>query len=202
MQITQSFSVGHPRERVWSLLKEPQAVVTCMPGAALTAPVEDGKLRGEIRIKLGPIAAGFAGEGDITYDDATYSGAIRGQGLDRKNNSRAKGEVTYSLRPAGTGTTVDVAVDFTLTGALAQFSRGAIVQDLATRLTAEFAKNLEERLAAVAPPAAAGASHAVPEPVPPQPKAAPALDAGGLLLAVLWDRIKLFFARLFEKRER
>lgn len=200
MKIEQSFSIAHPREQVWNLLKDPQSVVTCMPGAALSGPVEGGKLRGEIRVKLGPIAAGFSGEGDIAYDDANFSGVIRGQGLDRKNNSRAKGEVAYSLAPAGSGTRVDVSVDFTLTGALAQFSRGAIVQDLASRLTAEFAKNLEARLGAIA--AADSMPGGPAKDVPAMPGAAPAIDAGGLLLAVIWERIKNFFNRFFGTRGR
>lgn len=201
MKIEQSFSIAHPREQVWSLLKEPQSVVTCMPGATLSGPVEDGKLRGEIRVKLGPIAAGFSGEGDIAYDDANFSGVIRGQGLDRKNNSRAKGEVAYRLVPAGAGTRVDVSVDFILTGALAQFSRGAIVQDLASRLTAEFARNLEARLGTVAADSTPG-SGGPPKDAPAIAEAAPAIDAGGLLLAVFWERIKNFFNRLFGTRGR
>ncbi|MEE9250828.1 MAG: carbon monoxide dehydrogenase, partial [Alphaproteobacteria bacterium] len=70
-------------------------------------------------------------------------------------------------------------------GPLAQFGRAGIVNDLAARLTAEFAKNLEARLDSAAGEAAA-------EPAP-----APELDAGALVFAVIWQRIKAFLARLF-----
>ena len=84
----------------------------------------------------------------------------------------------------GRATQVDVVVDFTLAGALAQFSRGAIATDLVKRLTAAFAKNLEAAIAGDGAPAAGDTD-------------AQALDAGGLLGAVVWARIKGLLDRLF-----
>ncbi len=82
-----------------------------------------------------------------------------------------------------------MSVAFTLAGPLAQFGRAGIVNDLAARLTAEFASNLEARLDQAA---AAPAGEAAAEPAP-----APELDAGALVLSVIWQRIKAFFARIF-----
>ncbi len=66
---------------------------------------------------------------------------------------------------------------------LAQFSRGGIVTDLAARLSAAFADNRPARHDAAARGAPA--------------RAAARLDAGGLLVSVLWGRIKALFATLF-----
>ncbi|MGQ9366123.1 SRPBCC family protein [Azospirillum sp. ST 5-10] len=185
-QITQSFTVAFPRARVWPLLGDVAQVVPCMPGASLTAPVEDGAFAGQMRVKLGPIAAAFAGQGTLTLDEAGHSGTIQGQGTDAKSNSRAKGTVTFTVAEAeeGRATRVDLAVDFTLSGMLAQFSRGAIVQEIAQRLTAEFARNLEATLAAVTPDATPDAT--------PAAAAAPVreLNGGALLWAMLRDWIK------------
>jgi aerobic carbon-monoxide dehydrogenase small subunit len=182
--VRQSFTVGHPRERVFAFFAQIDEVVACMPGAALTEAPRDGHVRGRLRIKLGPIAADFAGEAEVERDPARHRGAIRGRGRDSRTNSAASGEVSYALveENAGTTTRVDVEVGYTLTGALAQFSRAGIVNDLAERLSAAFARNLKARLdrgpeSAEAPQAAE-------------------LDAGLLVLSVLRARIKRFFERL------
>jgi carbon-monoxide dehydrogenase small subunit len=191
MQIKQSFVVPHPRAEVWALLGRVEDVVPCMPGARLTEPAQGHRLKAEIRVKLGPIAASFQGDADHERDDDAFRGVIRGSGRDARGDSRAKGQVGYRLfgENAGAGTRVDIDVDFALTGTLAQFSRADIVNDLAKRLTAEFAKNLAARLGeAATKPAAA--------PSPTAPASAAPLDAGRLLLSVLWSRFLRFLRRL------
>ena len=191
-QIAQSFTVGFPRAQVWRMLADVERVVTCMPGASLARPPEGGKIAGEMRIKLGPIVAAFAGEGELAMNDATHTGTVRGQGMDSKNNSRVRAEVEFKAADEGASTRVEIAVDFTLTGTLAQFSRGALVQEIAQRLGAEFARNLEARLAASSAP------HA--QPVAAPPAAGEALNAGALAWGMLRDWIKGIFARLFGRR--
>lgn len=195
-EITQNFTVPFPREQVWRVFQDPARVVTCMPGASLTAPPSDGKLAGQMRVKLGPISAVFAGEADLSMNDADWAGHIRGQGLDRKNNSRAKADVGFTLREQPGGTIVDIKVDFTLTGILAQFSRGAIVQEIGRRLTEEFARCLAAEMASGAPPQPVG-----PVGAPEPPPAAPSppvrdLNAGALLWSIIvgWIR-RIFGAR-------
>ena len=196
MELTQSFTVAHPRAVVWAYFADVDAVARCMPGAALSEPVSGNRLKGAIAVKLGPISAAFTGEGEFERDDAGFRGVIRGSGRDNKTGSRAKGEVAYVLaeEDGGAATRVEVSVAFTLAGPLAQFGRGGIVNDLAARLTAEFANNLEARLDSAA---AAPAGEAAPEAAPAEPAPAPELDAGALVFSVVWRRIKRFFARLF-----
>lgn len=187
--LTQTLAVNFPRARVWPLLGDVEQVITCIPGASLTKPREDDRIFGQMRVKLGPIAATFTGEGTLTMDAATRTGVIHGQGTDPKNNSRAKADVTFAVLEEGQGTRIDLTVDFTLTGVLAQFSRGAIVQEIANRLTAEFARNLEAKLAATAPVTAEAVTAPVTE-APPTPKE---LNAGNLLWAMLKDWLRGLF---------
>ena len=67
---------------------------------------------------------------------------------------------------------------------LAQFSRPSLVQDLASRLTAAFAQNLEARLSA--------GNDAVG--LPPMVHE---LNAGSLITTMLLDRVRDFFGRFF-----
>jgi carbon monoxide dehydrogenase subunit G len=99
-------------------------------------------------IKLGPISATFSGEARITRDDAGRRASLAGGGRDRFTRSRVAAELAYAVTPwlGGAGTHVDIDVRALLTGPLAQFSRGAIVEEMAARLTQMFAANLERQM--------------------------------------------------------
>ncbi|WP_175943073.1 SRPBCC family protein [Caballeronia sp. BCC1704] len=147
MEIEQSFTVPYPRDAVWARFHDTPEIVACLPGASLTAPVDNGMLKLAMTVKLGPIVASFAGDGEMKLDDAQYRGSITGTGVDRKSSSRVKGVASFALEAtAANETRVDVKVDYTIGGSLAQFSRGGIVKELATRMTEAFADNLKAKL--------------------------------------------------------
>jgi carbon-monoxide dehydrogenase small subunit len=85
----------------------------------------------------------------IERDDQALRGIIRGAGSDRGTGSRTKGEILYRIAPetAGQQTRVFLTVEYSLQGALAQFSRSGLVLELGRRLVADFAANLNARLA-------------------------------------------------------
>ena len=67
IEIPQSFVIARPQAEVWSFLDDIARVVPCMPGATLSA-VRGDRLRGQLAIKLGPIAATFDGEARVVRD--------------------------------------------------------------------------------------------------------------------------------------
>ena len=186
--LSQSFVVRHPRAVVWRYLQDVEEVVACMPGASLTGPVQENRFEGQMAIRLGPINATFAGVWDRAGDDTQLRGVIEGSGRDTRSATRVRGRVEYWLleEDGGSATRIDIEVGFSLAGPLAQFSRSGIVRDLATRLTASFADNLQARLAGT-PAAAKTQAHGG------------ELNVGTLFLSVLWARIKAAFASLFSR---
>ncbi|MHC2253222.1 carbon-monoxide dehydrogenase small subunit [Bradyrhizobium embrapense] len=144
----QSFTVGHPVDDVWNFFSDIGAVAACLPGASLAGEPVDGHVDGQIKIKVGPISAEFQGIADVTRDDATRTGTIVGAGKDKRSNSSTRGLIGYAVKPgdAESQTRVDLNIGFTLTGALAQFSRSGLIQDVAGRIIAVFVQNLETRL--------------------------------------------------------
>ena len=188
-ELSQNFVVPFPRAEVWRVFHDIALVAGCMPGASLDQTDTDGKLRGQMRAKLGPITAAFAGEAELEMDEAAWAGVIHGTGRDQKNNSRARADVRFNLTDQNPGTRVDVLVDFTLAGTLAQFSRGAIVQSVAQRLTEEFARNLAAAMEARAPAAPTPEQDAAPTVVP---QAAEGADASRARPAPATGEIKLF----------
>ena len=123
-------------------------MVACLDGAELTEH-DASTAKGKMTVKLGPIQAGFSGPAVIERDDRALRGIIRGAGSDRGTGSRTKGEIAYRLEPEADGqkTRVSVTVEYSLQGALAQFSRSGLVLELGRRLVADFAANLNARLA-------------------------------------------------------
>jgi carbon-monoxide dehydrogenase small subunit len=176
----QHFEVAHPAERVLAAFGDIEGVASCLPGVALTAPVTSGRVKGAIHVKIGPIRATFHGAARVEQDAADKSGHIVGIGTDARNRSSTQGDIRYRVKLIDTDRTrVDLSIGYTLKGTLAQLGRPALVQGLATRITAEFANNLARRLS--------GAPEGV-------ANAAPA-DLNGLSL--FFSAVRAYVARCF-----
>jgi carbon-monoxide dehydrogenase small subunit len=144
----ESFVVARSPATVWAIFADIPAVVACLDGAELTEH-DANTAKGKMTIKLGPIQAAFSGSAVIERDDRALRGIIRGAGSDKGTGSRTKGEIVYRLIPEADGqqTRVSVTVEYSLQGALAQFSRSGLVQELGRRLVSDFAAKLNARLA-------------------------------------------------------
>jgi len=181
----QNFVVNYPRQQVWEMFGRVREVAACLPGASLIGEPTPEHVEGQIRVKVGPIAAEFRGQAEIERDESSYSGKITGAGNAVRSNSATRGVIGYRLLPArdGQSTEVAVTIGYTLTGMLAQFGRPSIVQDVAARLTAAFAQNLEARLGGktTADLSSGGGG----------------LDAGSLIFSVVAGRLQELFRRLF-----
>lgn len=176
--LTQSFTVPHPRQDVWSTFEDVRSVALCMPGTEITS-LDGSKIDGRLLIKFGPIAAAFAGHADKLSDEASYTGSLQGKGTDSGSGTSAQGAVSYTLQQADAVTTaIDISVRFKLTGPLAQFGRSGLVKDFAARLTDQFASNLSRQLAGEAVDASSQANQ---------------LNAFSLLFSVLWRRLRALF---------
>ena len=149
--LEQQFSVAHPPEQVFAMFDDIAAVAACLPGASLTGPPKPERVHGAIRVRIGPITATFLGAARVERNPADMSGRIVGIGNDRRSRSSTQGEIRYRLAPIEQGTRVDLSIGYTLTGMLAQVGRPGLVRDLAARLIAEFAGNLDRRLSGTSP---------------------------------------------------
>jgi carbon-monoxide dehydrogenase small subunit len=152
--IEDAFTVAHPLDKVWTIFGDMPAVAACLPGAEITES-SGSTLKGRITTKFGPMQAAFTGSATMERNDAAKSGAIRGSGVDSLSGSRARGDISYVLSDAGNGKTkVAVAIDYSLQGPLAQFSRGGIVKEFVKKMVADFSANLNAKLSGGAMPAA------------------------------------------------
>jgi uncharacterized protein len=153
MKLEQSFEVRAPVERVWETLVDIERVAPCLPGAEITDAGDDGAYRGTFSVRLGPTTAAYRGELQMEQlDEADRRVVMRASGQDKRGQGSAKATIVSTMHEEGDVTRVDVETDFTITGRLARFGRGGMIQDISNRLLKEFAECLQQKIEA--PPAA------------------------------------------------
>ena len=140
MKMEQSFEVQAPLEQVWSALLDLERVAPCLPGAAITGHDEDGTYHGTFSVKLGPMTAAYNGTIKIEeVDEAAHRATLKAKGTDKRGQGGANATIVNTLTEHDGGTTVAAVTDFTITGRLAQFGRGGIIEDVSNRLMRDFA---------------------------------------------------------------
>jgi carbon monoxide dehydrogenase subunit G len=210
MKLEQTFEVQAPLAQVWEALNDLERVAPCLPGAAIHDRSEDGTYHGTFTVKLGPMTAAYNGTIRIEdVDDAAHRATLKARGTDKRGQGGANATIVNTLSEHDGGTRVEAVTDFNITGRLAQFGRGGMMQDVSNRLLRDFATCLSTRLAEPSEPGApsgaeVAAGDAAPESVaaapstPPPSKPPPAaepLKGGSLFFSVLWERIKNLFRR-------
>ena len=205
MKLEHSFQVAAPLDRVWDALIDVERVAPCLPGAEITEAGEDGTYRGTFSVRLGPTTAAYRGELAMEeVDAAVHRAVMRANGQDKRGQGSAKATIVSTMREEGGATTVDVETDFTITGRLARFGRGGMIQDVSNRLLRDFSECLQKTIEAseATPDSAASepGGEGLPGQEPPEPAAPPeprAKPVGGfsLLLRALLDRIRRAFRR-------
>jgi uncharacterized protein len=208
VKLQQSFEVRAPVERVWETLIDIERVAPCLPGAEITEAGDDGSYRGTFSVRLGPTTAAYRGELSLEeVDEAAHRVVMRASGQDKRGQGSAKATIVSTMEGEGELTRVDVDTDFTITGRLARFGRGGMIQDISNRLLKDFADCLQQRIeappaaepnpldavlaatpegAAAAPPAAGGAT---------APTTAKPIGGFSLFFRALLDRLRRLFGR-------
>ncbi len=197
MKLEHSFQVTAPLERVWERLIDVEQVAPCLPGAEITEAGDDGTYRGTFSVRLGPTTAAYRGELSMAeVDEAAHRVVMRASGQDKRGQGSAKATIVSTMSEAGGVTTVDTETDFTITGRLARFGRGGMIQDVSNRLLRDFSDCLQKSIEGAAPNPAPGGAEATEAAVPPPPPPA-ATPVGGfsLLVRALMDRVKRLFRR-------
>ncbi len=169
MRLEQSFEVAAPLEQVWHTLIDVEHVAPCLPGAAVTGRNDDGSYNGTFTVKIGPTTASYTGRLEMeNIDEASHTATMQAQGTDKRGQGGAKATILSRVAPIdGQGTRVDVVTDYHITGRLARFGRGGMIEDISARLLREFAKRLQTSLDTQPQTAAAPAEEPVEEPVAP-----------------------------------
>lgn len=163
MKLEQSFEVSAPLERVWAALIDVERVAPCLPGAAVTGRNEDGSFNGTFSVKIGPTSASYAGRLAMQdIDEAAHRATMQAHGTDKRGQGGADATIVSSLRALDDGRTqVEVSTDYRITGRLARFGRGGMIEDISEKLLRQFASSLQESLQSPSEPVVDGALEGV-----------------------------------------
>jgi carbon monoxide dehydrogenase subunit G len=211
MKLEHSFDVKAPLERVWQALIDVERVAPCLPGAEITEAGDDGSYRGNFTVKLGPTTASYRGELAMEeIDEQAHRAVMRASGSDKRGQGSAKATIVNVMRQEGELTKVEVVTDFTITGRLARFGRGGMIQDVSNRLLRDFSECLQETIESAEPGAGQAAAQPSAEQAPaenartapaptqaarPAPRQTKPVGGLSLLMRVLVDRLKRLFGR-------
>ena len=204
MEFDNAFEVPLPPDRAWPMLMDIQRIAPCMPGAQLTEVIDARTYKGNIAVRLGPVALTFAGTVKFEeIDNTKHTARVKAQGNDAKGRGGANAAASFRLEPTAGGSKVLVHTDLTLSGSVAQYGRGVgMIQATASQLMKQFANNLKTQIASQPSAAAPAAAPTAPSPsapvagapttaapvTPPAPAAKP-ISGFALMARVIWDAI-------------
>lgn len=157
MQLAQSFDLTAPIDRVWQALIDVERAAPCLPGAAVTGRDGNGSYEGSFTVAIGPTSASYTGRLELMeVDEGSYRAMMHATGTDPRGQGGASATIVLSLSEAGPGAThVEVETDYRITGRLARFGRGGMIEDISERLLREFADGLGASLSSDGPHVAA-----------------------------------------------
>ena len=145
MELTNEFRVSVPIDEAWAVLTDVERIAPCLPGAQLQE-VEGEEYRGIVKVKVGPITAQYKGKASfLEKDDAGHKAVLKAEGRDSRGQGNANAIITATLTPDGSGTSVKVLTDLTVTGKVAQFGRGTLAE-VSAKLLTQFVDCLETDL--------------------------------------------------------
>jgi carbon monoxide dehydrogenase subunit G len=190
MEFDNAFDVPLPPDQAWAMLMDIPRIAPCMPGAELTEIIDPQNFSGKISVRLGPVALAFAGRVAFSSIDAIrHTARVTAAGSDAKGRGGANATATFRIEPDALGSKVLIHTDLMLSGAVAQYGRGAgMIQATAAQIIGQFAGNLRAQLTRQQATATASM------PAASTPPAAKPISGLSLLARVIWQRIVALFS--------
>ena len=104
MKLDGEYIFDGPREEVWELVRDPDVLVTALPGAQELKQVGENEYEGEMNVRIGPIAGVFSGRLVVSDEvpPESYTLTVEGKG----KPGFAKGTGHVQLIDQGDGTTL------------------------------------------------------------------------------------------------
>jgi len=148
MQLTHTFEIAAPVDRVFDVFGRLDLLAPCFPGASVWG--RDGEVyHGAVKIKFGPFPLVFEGTARVVRADlAERRLVVKANARDRRGAAAGAATVTATFRAADAdGTRVQVASDLDLTGRPAQLGSG-VISSVSDRLADQFVDSINAKLAA------------------------------------------------------
>jgi carbon monoxide dehydrogenase subunit G len=142
MILEDGFDVSESIDRVWPVLMDVPRVAGCIPGAEITDVVDAKTYKARVSVTVGPVKVGYNTTIVIeSVDDATHTATLDVAGNETKGRGGVRAKVTLHAETASAGTHVTLHTDANVSGPIVSLG-GRLIESVARKTTAEFAKNL------------------------------------------------------------
>jgi carbon monoxide dehydrogenase subunit G len=147
MKMEGSFVVPAPREEVWSRIKDPALMASCIPGCRKIEMLSPTSYRAEVGITVGPVKADFHLVVEVSREEPPERivSTTRGEEGTRASMISAENVVSLAELPDGS-TQVTYSSEVSVTGRLGKFGLG-MMKKKAEALGNEFAAAFREKMA-------------------------------------------------------
>lgn len=161
IRIEETFTLRAPVDRVFGFIVDPGQVVHCLPGAELTGQADARTYTGRIKVKVGPVTAGYGGQARlVVVDAAEHRVQLVGEGRESGGPGSAKLTMTTVMRALGPSETeVHVEAELDVVGKIVSFGRG-MIENVNAQMFRQFVQCLRSRLEQPEPAEAPGATPA------------------------------------------
>jgi carbon monoxide dehydrogenase subunit G len=174
MELKGEYVFDGPREEVWELVRDPQALAAALPGTQNLAQVSENEYEGKMNLRVGPVAGIFAGRVVISEEvpPESYTLSVEGKG----SPGFANGTGRVQLIDQGDGTTLmEYEGDVQVGGRLASVGQ-RLIESVSKSMTHQGLESLNQALQARMTAAVAGQEVAYAPPSEAQFAAAVAKD--------------------------
>jgi carbon monoxide dehydrogenase subunit G len=138
-----------PKEKVWAALHDPETLKACLPGFDTIEKLSESELKATAAVKLGPIAALFAGKALFSDLDPPNGYTISGESQGGEAGF-TNGSARVALLDEGGGTKFVYKITTQLGGKIAELDAG-----LVSSAAHQYAETFFTRLSAIVSPAQA-----------------------------------------------
>ena len=124
MEITATYKFAAAPPAVWTLLMDPEAIKSCLPGCRELRPIGDNRYQAEMAIGVAAVTGTF--NATVALSDLQPPSCYRLSVDATGKPGFAKGSATISLRESATGTDVDVKATSEVGGLIARVGQRLI----------------------------------------------------------------------------
>ena len=143
MKVEGSYTFDAPRDRVWTVLMNPDALKTCVPGCEMLAPT--GPNAYEVSLKVGVAMIKGNYKGTITLTDIAEPGSYKMNVEGKGGSGFVKGVAAIELVDQGASTLVNVSGDGNVGGTVAGVGQ-RMLGGVAKMLMGQFFECLKNQL--------------------------------------------------------
>ncbi len=159
MTLEDAFDIEAPLAQTWPVLMDIPRVAGCIPNAEITDILDSTHYRAKVSVKVGPVSVSYKALVTVAaLEPATHTATFEVHGDEIKGRGGVRATVTTSAVADGAVTRISLNTEAHISGTVATVG-GRLIESVARKTIAEFAKRLTALIAAgTQEPASAGSS--------------------------------------------